>query len=91
MRGANAEVGGRVLEMAQHEYVVRGRGYVQGKDDIELAVVTTDARGTPVRIRDVADVVDRAVTSGAASSTSTAAARSSAASSSCATARTRST
>jgi Cu(I)/Ag(I) efflux system membrane protein CusA/SilA len=56
VRGANVEVGGRVLEMAQHEYVLRGRGYVQGKGDLELAVVTTDARGTPVRIRDVADV-----------------------------------
>ena len=56
VRGANAEVGGRVIELAQHEYVLRGRGYVTGKDDLELAVVTTDARGTPVRIRDVADV-----------------------------------
>jgi Cu(I)/Ag(I) efflux system membrane protein CusA/SilA len=56
VRGANAEVGGRVLEMAQHEYALRGRGYIKGKEDIELAVVATDARGTPVRIRDVADV-----------------------------------
>jgi copper/silver efflux system protein len=57
VRGANAEVGGRVIEMAQHEYALRGRGYVQDKRDLELAVVTTDARGTPIRIRDVADVV----------------------------------
>ncbi len=57
VRGANAEVGGRVVEMAQHEYVVRGRGYVESKADLELAVVATDARGTPIRIRDVADVV----------------------------------
>ena len=28
VRGANGEVGGRVLEMAQHEYAIRGRGYV---------------------------------------------------------------
>jgi Cu(I)/Ag(I) efflux system membrane protein CusA/SilA len=56
VRGANAEVGGRVIEMAQHEYVLRGRGYIQGKDDIELAVVATDEHGTPIRIRDVADV-----------------------------------
>ncbi len=57
VRGANAEVGGRVIEMSQHEYVLRGRGYVTGKEDLELAVVTTDARGTPIRIRDVADVI----------------------------------
>jgi Cu(I)/Ag(I) efflux system membrane protein CusA/SilA len=56
VRGANAEVGGRVLEMSQHEYALRGRGYIQSEDDIDLAVVTTDARGTPIRIRDVADV-----------------------------------
>jgi Cu(I)/Ag(I) efflux system membrane protein CusA/SilA len=56
VRGANDEVGGRVIEMAQHEYALRGRGYVTSKDDVDLAVVTTDARGTPIRIRDVADV-----------------------------------
>ncbi len=56
IRGANAEVGGRVIEMAQHEYALRGRGYVTDKEDLELAVVGTDERGTPIRIRDVADV-----------------------------------
>ena len=56
VRGANDEVGGRVIEMAQHEYALRGRGYVTSKQDIDLAVVATDARGTPIRIRDVADV-----------------------------------
>lgn len=56
VRGANAEVGGRVIEMSQHEYALRGRGYVTRKEDLELAVVATDARGTPIRIRDVADV-----------------------------------
>jgi copper/silver efflux system protein len=56
VRGANAEVGGRVIEMAQHEYALRGRGYVTRVEDIQLAVVATDARGTPVRIRDVGDV-----------------------------------
>ncbi|HEU0031726.1 MAG TPA: CusA/CzcA family heavy metal efflux RND transporter [Kofleriaceae bacterium] len=56
VRGANTEVGGRVIEMAQHEYALRGRGYVQNVEDLESAVVATDARGTPIRIRDVADV-----------------------------------
>ncbi len=56
VRGANVEVGGRVIEMAQHEYALRGRGYITNKGDIELAVVATDTRGTPIRIRDVADV-----------------------------------
>jgi copper/silver efflux system protein len=56
VRGSNAEVGGRVIEMSQHEYALRGRGYVQDKADLELAVVATDDRGTPIRISDVADV-----------------------------------
>src|SRR5574338_1282446 len=56
VRGANDEVGGRVIEMAEHEYALRGRGYITSKQDIDLAVVATDARGTPIRIRDVADV-----------------------------------
>ena len=56
VRGSNAEVGGRVVEMAQHEYVLRGRGYVESKADLESAVVATDGAGTPIRIRDVADV-----------------------------------
>jgi copper/silver efflux system protein len=56
VRGANTEVGGRVVELAQHEYAVRGRGYVQSKADIEQAVVTTNQQGTPVRIVDVASV-----------------------------------
>ena len=56
VRGANAEVGGRVVELSQHEYALRGRGYIENKEDIELAVVGTDDRGTPIRIRDVGDV-----------------------------------
>jgi copper/silver efflux system protein len=56
VRSSNGEVGGRVVEMAQHEYVLRGRGYVERKEDLENAVVSTDAAGTPIRIRDVADV-----------------------------------
>jgi copper/silver efflux system protein len=56
VRGSNAEVGGRVIEIAQHEYALRGRGYVRDKRDIELAVVTTNQQGTPIRIVDVATV-----------------------------------
>jgi Cu(I)/Ag(I) efflux system membrane protein CusA/SilA len=56
VRGGNTEVGGRVIELAQHEYALRGRGYIDSIDDIQAAVVATDARGTPIRIRDVADV-----------------------------------
>jgi Cu(I)/Ag(I) efflux system membrane protein CusA/SilA len=56
VRGANTEVGGRVIELAQHEFAVRGRGYVRDKRDLELAVVSTNQQGTPIRIGDVATV-----------------------------------
>jgi Cu(I)/Ag(I) efflux system membrane protein CusA/SilA len=56
IRGANAEVGGRVIELAQHEYALRGRGYIKDKHDIEAAVVSTNQRGTPLRVGDVATV-----------------------------------
>ena len=56
VRAANGEVGGRVVEMAQHEFSVRGLGYVGSAEDIGNAVVTTDGRGTPVRVADIAHV-----------------------------------
>ncbi|MFO0661483.1 MAG: efflux RND transporter permease subunit [Polyangiaceae bacterium] len=56
IRSSNDEVGGRVLEMAQHEYAVRGRGYLRSKEDIALAVVSMKSDGTPIRIGDVATV-----------------------------------
>ncbi len=53
---SNAEVSGRVLEMAGTEYVIRGRGYLRSIEDIELIPVGTDGRGTPILIRDIAHV-----------------------------------
>jgi len=55
IRDSNRDVGGRVVEMAETEYMVRGKGYLRGKDDIELLVVKAD-KGTPVLIRDIARV-----------------------------------
>jgi copper/silver efflux system protein len=53
VRESNAEVGGRVLEFSGREYMVRGRGYLKGTADIEKIVLKTDAKGTPVLLRDV--------------------------------------
>jgi Cu(I)/Ag(I) efflux system membrane protein CusA/SilA len=55
IRESNRDVGGRVLEMAETEYMVRGRGYLRGKSDIENLVVKAE-KGTPVLVRDVARV-----------------------------------
>ncbi|BFU95366.1 MAG: putative Heavy metal efflux pump, CzcA family, Acriflavine resistance protein B [Nitrospira sp.] len=56
VRNSNAEVSGRVLEMAGTEYVIRGRGYLRSVDEIELIPVGTDGRGTPILVRDIAHV-----------------------------------
>ena len=56
VRSSNAEVSGRVLEMAGTEYVIRGRGYLRSVEDIELVPIGTDKRGTPILIRDIARV-----------------------------------
>ena len=55
IKGSNRDVGGRVVEMAETEYMVRGRGYLRGIEDIENLVLRS-AGGTPVRIRDIARV-----------------------------------
>ena len=55
VRASNQEVGGRVIEIAGHEQVIRGRGYVKHPDDIgQTPIKVVD--GTPIRVRDVAQV-----------------------------------
>jgi Cu(I)/Ag(I) efflux system membrane protein CusA/SilA len=55
IRDSNRDVGGRVVEMAETEYMVRGKGYLRGKSDLEMLVVKSE-KGTPVLIRDIARV-----------------------------------
>ena len=55
IRDSNRDVGGRVVEMAETEYMVRSKGYLRGIADIEDLVVKS-AQGTPVLIRDIARV-----------------------------------
>ena len=56
VRGSNNEVGGRLVEWSGAEYMVRARGYVKNVADLEQIVVKTDERGTPVLLRDVANI-----------------------------------
>ncbi len=80
IRASNNDVGGRVLEMSETEYMVRGRGYLaaltpeqiqdakkagtpiwrvrseQGLEDLRKIVVRATSTGTPVYLRDIADV-----------------------------------
>ena len=56
IRMSNNDVGGRVVEFAGTEYMIRGRGYIKSRADIERIAVGVNPRGTPILIRDVATV-----------------------------------
>jgi Cu(I)/Ag(I) efflux system membrane protein CusA/SilA len=55
VRQGNNDVGGRLVELAGREYMVRGRGYVRSLADLEKLVLKTQ-NGTPVTVGDVATV-----------------------------------
>ena len=55
IRASNMDVGGRVVEMAETEFMVRGRGYLRGIQDLEQIVLKSEG-GAPVLLRDVARV-----------------------------------
>ena len=56
IKRSNNDVGGRLIEMAETEYMVRSRGYLTSLEDINSIPVAVDPSGIPVRIRDVAHV-----------------------------------
>ncbi|HMW31725.1 MAG TPA: efflux RND transporter permease subunit, partial [Plasticicumulans sp.] len=55
IRASNTDVGGRSVELAETEYMVRGRGYLRGAADLENLVLKAEG-GVPVLLRDVARV-----------------------------------
>ena len=57
VRASNSEVGGRVIEFGGAEYMVRGHGYLKSRGDLENIVLAAGEQGTPIRIKDVGDVV----------------------------------
>ncbi len=56
VRASNADAGGQSIEIAGHEQVIRGRGYLRGVEDIELIPLSLGDGGVPVRVVDVAEV-----------------------------------
>ncbi|MBC7173871.1 MAG: efflux RND transporter permease subunit, partial [Polyangiaceae bacterium] len=56
VRRSNDDVGGRLLEMSEREYFVRGRGYVGSARDLEQVVVRASDRGAPVLVEDLGSV-----------------------------------
>ncbi len=56
IRRSNNDVGGKLVEMGETEFMVRGLGYIKSVKDIENIPLGTDASGTPILISNVADV-----------------------------------
>ncbi len=56
IKRSNNEVGARLIEWSGREFMVRGRGYVTATDDLGKVVVKASKTGTPVLLRDVADI-----------------------------------
>ena len=52
----NGEVGGRSIEMAEKEFILRVRGYIEKIDDIRKIAVGTGANGTPILLGEIANV-----------------------------------
>ena len=55
IRANNQEVGGRVIELAETEFMLRGKGYLRGVADIRDLVIR-QVNGTPIRVGEVARV-----------------------------------
>ena len=53
---SNMDVGGRLIEMSEVEYMVRGLGYIKSKEDLDKVPLGVSSSGTPILLRDVADV-----------------------------------
>jgi len=53
---SNNDVGGRLVELSEREFMVRGPGHIGSTQDIEAIAVAVDTQGTPVRVGDVATV-----------------------------------
>jgi Cu(I)/Ag(I) efflux system membrane protein CusA/SilA len=54
---SNRDSGGEIIEMGESEFMIRGLGYIKSKEDIgDIPVMVDKTRGTPVFLRDVADI-----------------------------------
>ncbi|VAX35878.1 Cobalt-zinc-cadmium resistance protein CzcA; Cation efflux system protein CusA [hydrothermal vent metagenome] len=56
IKRSNNDVGGRLIEMAETEYMVRGLGYIKSLDDIRNTVVDVSADGTPILVKELGTV-----------------------------------
>jgi Cu(I)/Ag(I) efflux system membrane protein CusA/SilA len=57
VQGGNKDVGGRLIEFGGTEYMVRGRGYARSLQNFENIALSASEDGTPIRVKDVGQVV----------------------------------
>ena len=57
VRSGNKEAGGRLIEFGGTEYMIRGHGYARSIQDFENIVLIASESGTPIRIKDIGQVV----------------------------------
>ena len=56
LKRSNNDVGGRLIEMGETEFMIRGLGYIKSIQDVENIPIGVDETGTPIYIKNVANV-----------------------------------
>jgi len=56
VRATNRDAGGKLVEQADAEFLIRGRGYVKSAEDLENTVVGTDMKGTPIYLKNLGTI-----------------------------------
>jgi Cu(I)/Ag(I) efflux system membrane protein CusA/SilA len=57
IKQSNNDVGGRLLEMGEMEYMVRSLGYIKSTDDLEkISIGVSSSTGAPIYLRDIATI-----------------------------------
>jgi len=56
IRQGNQETGGRVIEMAEAEYMIRASGYISSLQDLKDIPLNVTEKGTPILLSQVADI-----------------------------------
>ena len=56
VQSSNSDVGGRLLEVAEKEFMIRGLGYIESIEDIRKVALEVGPAGTPILLQDVARV-----------------------------------
>lgn len=56
IKRSNTDVGGKLVEMGETEFMVRGLGYIRSLEDLKNIAVGVDQMGTPILLRNIANI-----------------------------------